>query len=102
MIVSPTIKEVPWRFFHYSLLFFVLVVCVMWMVYKRSANMQKTEIIEMINKSGQSNSAANYCGECGVVLIGNERFFGKCGAEVTGFELTIYQLIQRESDINAF
>jgi hypothetical protein len=31
------------------------------------------------------NSEVNFCGESGVPLVGDERFCGKCGAEVMGF-----------------
>jgi len=63
----------------------VLAGCVVWRLYKRSANNQNTENIEKNHNSKQMNSEVNFCGECGVPLVGNERFCGKCGAEVEGF-----------------
>jgi hypothetical protein len=59
--------------------------CAVWVLYKRSANKQNVENLEKNSKNTQMNSDVIFCSECGVPLAGNERFCGKCGAEVLGF-----------------
>jgi len=55
-----------------------------WWLYNRSETRQTDENPEQSSRRTHLGSKAQFCGECGVPLAGNERFCGKCGTEVIG------------------